>query len=298
MLLTKTYKAFTMVEIIIVISIIGILTNASINTFRELKNKSEYETFIFQIQHYTEEAKNKSLVNESEFNGTDYSEARSHGVFIIRDSINKATITLFKDNNDDGIFDTGEELKTSSIENIIEMKTWSGIQAETSTAATAFTFLTIVFQVDPNPIAVMTSNIPETLREVDLKFAHIKEKGPVGNLKKYNFDTITKISQINTYPILVGGIKTDNTTLTLESNELLSGSLDKSDFNVSHNGSNVVVTNASFTNKNIILTVNDMSALSNTKPISIIYKNGGSLNGDSITLQNRHLEINFEEKTL
>jgi prepilin-type N-terminal cleavage/methylation domain-containing protein len=294
MLLTKTYKAFTMIELIIVISIIGILTNASINTFRELKNKTEYEKFIFQIQHYTEEAKNRSLVNESEFNGINYSDARSHGVVITQDSINKASLTLFKDNNGNNQLDNGEELKTTSIENIIEMQTWTGIQAETSTAATAFTTLTLLFKVDPDPVAIIKGSGSELLREVDLKFAHIKTKGPVGNLKKYNFDTITKISQINDYPILIGGIKTNDTTLTLESNEILTGSLNIADFNVSHDGTNIPVTGAISSTKNIILSFDDLSSFVSTSPFSIIYKNGGALKGDNIILQNRNLEINFE----
>jgi prepilin-type N-terminal cleavage/methylation domain-containing protein len=298
MLLTKKHSGFTMVELMIVILIVGILSGAALSNFRSLGEKSDYETFIYTLQHYTQEAKNMSLVNESEWNGSSYSAAKSHGVVINHNlTKTKATVTLFQDSNDDGDYDTGEELKTLEEEKIIEVGTWSGIQSGNSTAASTFSEITILFQPDPTPTASITSNAstPEPLREVELKFFHIRGKGPKGLQKKYRFDTITKISQVNDYPLLTGGVKDSDTQLTITTNETLSGSAANGDFTITHSddADGISVSNTSISGESIILTVEDISGLSNNNPISVIYKNGGSLTGDSILLQPRNLEINF-----
>lgn len=299
MLLTHKQQGFSLVELVIVIVIIGVLASAALTSFRSLGEKSDYETFIYTLQHYTQEAKNMSLVNESEWTGSAYTAARSHGVVISQSSSTSASITLFQDKNNDGDYDSGEELKSLSEEKIIEMGTWSGVQSGNSSAASAFTQISILFNPDPTPTVSITSNAstPESLREVELKFFHIRGKGPKGLQKKYRFDTITKISQVNDYPILTGGIKNSNTQLILTANETLSSSstIPPADFNVIHtdDGDGISISNVSISGESVILTTEDTSALSNTSPISVIYTNGGSLTGDSILLQPRSLEINF-----
>ena len=295
------HSGFTLVELLISIVIIGLLGNISAQSFQSTYKQTKYEKFIFTIQHYTQEARNKAIINEAEYNTTTskLEDPTGYGVEIINlDPLKNYTMTLrlFQDIDKDGLYNNlDKELKVFTETKVLNVDSFTGILAESNnTDATTFTKVTLSFQPDPDPIAQIQT-ATENLRSLDLKFSHIRKDGSNGLRKKFTFDTISKISEINDYPILVDVKKIDNITLEITSNEPLQNADPTSTFSITQEGADIGVTGGSINNKIITLTTAPFITNDPLKPLKIIYNTNPDIktSSDNIILQARQLELVF-----
>ncbi len=298
----KQKKGFTILELMIVVVIVGILGNMSTTIFFKFKEKALYENFIYTLQHFVQDAKNMALVNESKFSGGNFLNNTGYGVFIKKDvGSQELTGILFKDINQNGELDLGvdEEIKVEKITNAIKLDLFWGINSESETEQKNFNEVTISFQPDPNPISEIKTDSVGTLRRVELKFYHPTRDGMQILRKKFSYDVISRIAQINDYPILTDAEKTNDVTIMLTANEDIEGNANKEDFKINHKiNHNLIpinISNASISGSRSIILTTDLSGLDKDYPIEVIYNSKDSIisEEENLSLHSQKLEINL-----
>lgn len=237
MKLTTSSLGFTIIELLMVISVLGFLTTSVGNAFFDMYEKVRYEKFVYTLEQFIQEARNKSQVNEASFNQAtnSYSDPKSHAVHIKKVSTNELNYELLQYDYNDTTenFENAEELKKMSLKNTIKIENFSGVLSESETAATDFTEATIFFRPDPEPVAVVQTNNNEVLRSLSLITSHLRKGETKGIYKKLSFDIIKKTSEVQDYPVFIDAQTSDNITVILTSNANLveNGSLAGDDLN-------------------------------------------------------------------
>ena len=292
---TKRF-GFTIIELLMVITIMGVLASISGSNFFRYYEKAQYESFIYKTQQFTQLARGKSLVNQAAYqSGTDtYSDPKSHGVTIERVSSRQVDVTFSQYDYNDVLdtFENEEILETASLETLLEVEDFSGVVSQSSTAAAAFDTATIYFQPGSDPLTSIRTNAAEDLRTLQLILSHHRRDAPKGLYRKFSIDTISKISEVNAYPTLVGVESPNNTTLIISSNAVLDdiptmSAAQRALFNINGNTPNT----GTISQKTITLTMG--AALAGEINISNIVDASIQSTAEGIPLQASHLKIDI-----
>lgn len=217
---TKQKQGFTLIEIVVVMTILSILGTLSLDAFYGMQRKIKYESFIYKINHFAIEARNKSHVIEGVWDPVDqeYDLPQGYGVHFSK-SGTTYTINLFQDQDSDYYYDPGEELKSYSEDKEVSSESsFYGVESNTETEETvAFTEVSMFFKPEPNPETIITTGTGENLYSLELLFYHLNNEQRT--LRKiFTLDTISEVSEVNDYPIITDMVISDTDELKLFSN--------------------------------------------------------------------------------
>lgn len=103
-------KGFTLIELMVVFTISGIITTIMIASYPDFSSKIEFENLALDIALTIREAQVYGI-GSTDVGSGDFDLA--HGVYF--DTMTPNSFLSFVDLDDDGVYDPGEEVKTTSI---------------------------------------------------------------------------------------------------------------------------------------------------------------------------------------
>jgi prepilin-type N-terminal cleavage/methylation domain-containing protein len=233
----KNIKAFTLVEIIIVISILAIINSFSLDIFQNMNRRIKYERFIYRIQQQIKQARNKTYVIEGEYKGGSFSWPQAYGVILEKISKDEFTTSLVQytkeltlpitETSTENLFDDDNYQVLDSLKEERLLGNQGGFKAiikEGTIEKTGINKILFLFTPEPNLKAYIISQKSHKIdnyylySEVDLRFFHWHRETKTLR-KKISYDIISQVAEVNDYPKFVRLYAKNNNTLQVITND-------------------------------------------------------------------------------
>lgn len=270
----------------------------------------KYERAVYNTTHFVSEARNKSLINTTIYDsGTGaFTDPTAFGAEI-EVTNTELKLSLFEDTNQNCdpsnialcLYESANDtiLNTFSEKNVLRIESISGSPSHGSALLVKpIVKINIMFLPDPHQLSFIQvfdeDGLSSIYRSIDIIFYQPNPytEGKT-NRKKYSFESVSQISQMNEYPIFTTSAIIDATTLNLFSNaEIVSSDTSNAEFSILQGATTINVTNIAFSQKTVTLTLDAAIDLTGDD-VKIIYSraNNEFMTADGIPLKSHVLNI-------
>lgn len=176
---TNAKKGFTLIELIVVISIITIVGIMAVPNYYSASKKARYEASVTDIVGIFRDARNTSITGKFTKSGSDLTTlAGGYGVYL--DQANK-TIISFQDKNENQIYNTTSPadtiISTYNLPPEINIKTMTGSEATNYTGTLGpITTATILFKPPQGETFINENDSTKELIDLSVQLERYDEK--------------------------------------------------------------------------------------------------------------------------